>query len=220
MPARRDVFLCHASEDKQGVARPLCEALRSSGISCWLDEAEIRWGDSTVDLVNLGLHDSTFVIVILSTTFLDKPWPRRELAAALSTEASSGIVRVLPLLVGEPHEKQAIVDQFPLLHDKLYIHWDGETAPIVKAMLRRLGDVTPDSPEIESSVQKVQAAKPYCERCGEVPGNRTACIGSFTAHNFVNSNGQEFCRRCGEVPGTRTSCIGSFTAHDFANRLR
>ncbi len=134
----RDVFLCHASEDKHSIVRSLHEGLTKSGITCWLDEAEVRWGDSIVEKVQEGLRESQFVIVVLSKTFLAKPWQRRELAAALSVEASTGGVRVLPLLAGDEREKRAILKEFPLLADKLYLVWDGDPSRVIQAMVRRL----------------------------------------------------------------------------------
>ena len=41
-----DVFISHASEDKEEVARPLAEALRKNGLSVWYDEFELKIGDS------------------------------------------------------------------------------------------------------------------------------------------------------------------------------
>ena len=46
MDTMRDIFICHASEDKKEVVRPIVEAFRQAGISVWFDEAEIKWGDS------------------------------------------------------------------------------------------------------------------------------------------------------------------------------
>ena len=66
----KDIFLCHAGEDKQQVVRPLAWKLYSGGISCWLDEAEVRWGESIVSKVNEGLNSSRFVIVVLSPYFV------------------------------------------------------------------------------------------------------------------------------------------------------
>lgn len=37
-----DVFISHASEDKEEVARPLAEALRKNGLSVWYDEFELK----------------------------------------------------------------------------------------------------------------------------------------------------------------------------------
>jgi TIR domain len=44
--ARRDVFISHASEGKDAIARPLAECLRARGCSVWFDEYEPVLGDS------------------------------------------------------------------------------------------------------------------------------------------------------------------------------
>jgi hypothetical protein len=72
------------------IARPLAQRLEHEGISTWLDEREIRWGDSVTAQVNEGLRISRYVIVILSAAFANRHWPERELMAALNLEATSG----------------------------------------------------------------------------------------------------------------------------------
>ena len=42
MQNQPDTFICHASEDKEAIARPLHEALAKLGVRSWLDESEIR----------------------------------------------------------------------------------------------------------------------------------------------------------------------------------
>jgi hypothetical protein len=136
----RDVFLCHASEDKAKVLRPLVSALKAAGITFWYDEAEIRWGDSIVAKVNEGLQISRYVLVVLSQAFVEKHWPQRELNAVLSIEASTGEVRVLPLLVGSPEQQKAILATFPILNDKAFKRWESDPLPIIEALQRRLGE--------------------------------------------------------------------------------
>jgi hypothetical protein len=130
----KDVFLCHPGKDKERVVRPLAHKLEAAGISCWLDEAELRWGDSIVSKVNEGLASSRFVIVVLSPSFVYKHWPQRELNSALHEEAGSGQVRVLPLLTGEAEQRNEILDQFPLLHDKRYLAWDGSGENVLEEL--------------------------------------------------------------------------------------
>ena len=40
-----DVFISHASEDKDNVARPLAQALRAEGYRVWFDEFTLTVGD-------------------------------------------------------------------------------------------------------------------------------------------------------------------------------
>lgn len=137
-PALRDVFLCHASEDKADVVQPLVDSLTRAGISYWYDKAEIAWGDSLTEKINAGLRTSRFVVVVLSAAFVGKNWPKRELHAALSDEASSGELKVLPLLCGSPAARDELMAEFPLLRDKLHVVWDGEPHHVVEKLQRRL----------------------------------------------------------------------------------
>ena len=136
---KKDVFICHASEDKIDIIHPLIEAFDNNKISYWFDEAEIKWGDSLTVKVNEGLRISKYVIVVLSPNFISKTWPEREFNAALNMELSSGEVKVLPLLVGSEKEKKEILNRYPLINDKKYLPWDSSIDNILKEMLFRLG---------------------------------------------------------------------------------
>ena len=41
-----DIFICHASEDKEAIARPLANALKQAGLDVWYDEFTLTLGDS------------------------------------------------------------------------------------------------------------------------------------------------------------------------------
>lgn len=129
-----DVFLCHASEDKHEIARPLYAHLESCGIRCWLDEAEIAWGESLLSKIQEGISRSRFVLIILSPTFLQKPWSQKELRSALTLEVESERSIVLPLLVGD---SQILLSSLPFLKEKRYLTWGGEPT-VVERELRTL----------------------------------------------------------------------------------
>lgn len=134
----RDVFICHASEDKKEIVTPIVQALNNHQISYWYDEAEIKWGDSITGKVNKGLSISRYIIVILSASFISKNWPQRELNAVLNIEASSGEVKVLPLLVGTDEEQRVILEKYPLLNDKRFLPWNNNVKEIVVSLQDRL----------------------------------------------------------------------------------
>lgn len=148
----RDVFICHASEDKDAIVFPLSQAFEKAGISYWYDEAEIQWGDSITQKVNVGLRKSRFALVIMSATSARKNWPNRELNALINQEASSGEVRILPLLVGDDYEVQDILAHYPLLNDKLHLRWSDDINEVVNAMLIRLGRV--DAMVMDKAIDK------------------------------------------------------------------
>lgn len=70
-----DVFISHASEDKDAVVRPLAHALQKAGLSVWFDEFELQIGDSLRRKIDTGLARSRFGVVVLSQAFLGKGWP-------------------------------------------------------------------------------------------------------------------------------------------------
>src|SRR5947209_5460884 len=109
---KRDVFLCHATADKNMYVHPFAEALEANGITYWLDEAEIGWGDRISSKINDGLARSSYVVVFLTAAFLDRHWPQTELGSALNLEASSGQVIVLPIMVAPDTD---VFRQYPLL---------------------------------------------------------------------------------------------------------
>lgn len=91
-----DVFISHASEDKDDVVRPLALALRGSGLSVWYDEFELKIGDSLRRKIDRGLGASRFGIVVLSRAFFGRGWPEYELDG-LVTRAVSGEQILLPI---------------------------------------------------------------------------------------------------------------------------
>lgn len=74
-----DVFVSHASEDKELIVRPLVEALELRGINVWYDENNLRLGDSLRRKIDQGLVKSRFGIIVLSKDFINKSWTNYEL---------------------------------------------------------------------------------------------------------------------------------------------
>lgn len=89
------LFICHASEDKPK-ARSIARSLRSLGSDVWLDEWEIRVGDSIVQKINEALGSVTHLVVLLSENSTKKPWVSREWSAALMKQLSDQSISVLP----------------------------------------------------------------------------------------------------------------------------
>ena len=93
---RWDVFISHASEDKDEFVRPLAKALEQSGLEVWFDETTLKVGDGLRAAIDNGLSKSRFGIVVLSKHFFAKPWPKEELEGLTSMEIS-GVKVILPI---------------------------------------------------------------------------------------------------------------------------
>ena len=94
-----DVFICHASEDKEDFVRRLAEALSRSGLKVWYDEFSLGLGDSIRESIDRGVAVSRFGVVILSHKFFSKEWSQRELGALFATMKTSER-RILPIRHG------------------------------------------------------------------------------------------------------------------------
>jgi hypothetical protein len=91
-----DVFVSHASEDKEAIAKPLADALRAQGLRVWYDDFSLRLGDSLRQSIDRGLARSRFGVVILSAHFFEKHWPQQELNG-LATREVNGEKVILPV---------------------------------------------------------------------------------------------------------------------------
>jgi len=92
-----DVFLSHASEDKDDIARPLQAALQARGLTVWFDEINIKVGQSIRQEIEKGIAHATFGVVILSPNFFAKQWTQAELDALFTKKLSTGRDLLLPI---------------------------------------------------------------------------------------------------------------------------
>jgi hypothetical protein len=91
-----DVFISHASEDKEGFADGLYQELESRGVKVWYDTMSIVWGDSLRHKIDEGLRKSKFGIVILSNDYIRKGWTQYELDGLFQREMTDGKT-ILPI---------------------------------------------------------------------------------------------------------------------------
>ncbi|MEO6286662.1 MAG: DUF1883 domain-containing protein [Dyadobacter sp.] len=130
-----DVFISHASEDKNDVVRPLANALVEEGLSVWYDEFELRIGDSLRRKIDKGLANSRFGIVVLSKDFISKGWTNYELDGII-TRVVSGEQVVLP--IWHNITKKEVIDFSPSLADKLARNTSSFTVEEIAAEIAEL----------------------------------------------------------------------------------
>lgn len=91
-----DLFISHASEDKENLVRPLAEELVKYGVNVWYDDFDLELGDSLTASIDKGLIDSKFGLLIISPSFFQKSWTEYELKSLLTKEINGGKV-ILPV---------------------------------------------------------------------------------------------------------------------------
>ena len=115
-----DLFISHATEDKEDFVRPLAKALEEHGLRVWYDETELRVGDSLRRSIDRGLANSRYGVVVLSSAFFAKNWPQYELDGLVAREMSAGSKVVLP--IWHKISKDEVLSFSPSLADKVALN--------------------------------------------------------------------------------------------------
>ena len=113
---RDSVFLSHASEDKDAIARPLAEELRKRGLDVWFDEFSLVLGSSLRREIDKGLALARFGVVVLSASFFEKEWPQRELDALTAREVGGVSDMILP--IWHEIDRATVARYSPMLADR------------------------------------------------------------------------------------------------------
>lgn len=68
----RDIFLCHAWDDRQGAARELHDLLVSRGVSVWFSEKDVALGTPLLREIDKGLAKSRVGVVLVTPALLNR----------------------------------------------------------------------------------------------------------------------------------------------------
>ena len=139
MEQQVDVFVCHASEDKNSFVRPLAEGLRRLGVTVWYDEFSLQLGESISRQIDHGIANAKFGIVVISVHFIGKHWAEHELRGLVNRDIEEDL-RILPIWHGV--SKQQVLAFSPSLSDKVAIDTQMDNAQ--EAALKILRTVRPD----------------------------------------------------------------------------
>lgn len=107
-PRPRDIFLSHRSKDKDFVKRLASdiESWERNGkrILTWLDEAEIRPGQSIPGSISRGLDTSRYIGIIMTPSYFDQQssgWTDAEWHAAMHADPDNRQVKLIPILAAD-----------------------------------------------------------------------------------------------------------------------
>ena len=110
-PERRDLFLCHAWNDRLDAAKELYDLLVELKVAVWFSEKDVGLGKSLIREIDKGLTQSRIGIVLVTpelfTSLRAEGVADKELSALLATD------RVIPVAHGTTFE--ALRDVSPLL---------------------------------------------------------------------------------------------------------
>ena len=92
-----DIFICHASEDKDDLVRPLFRELKAAGLEPWYDDELLRPGVGLRQAIDEGLARSRLALVVLSPAFFRRGWPNWELDGLVTRQIRDGRVVIVPV---------------------------------------------------------------------------------------------------------------------------
>lgn len=102
-PDLRDVFLCHAWDDRQGAAKDLNDLLEARGVRVWFSEKDLGLGVPMMRAIDKGLVNSRVGIVLVTPAML-----RRLPAEGVADKELSALLRrerLVPVVHGTTYEE-------------------------------------------------------------------------------------------------------------------
>ncbi|OWV92198.1 TIR domain protein [Rhizobium sp. R635] len=102
-PDLRDVFLCHAWDDRRGSAKELHDLLEARGVRVWFSEKDLGLGVPMMRAIDRGLVNSRIGIVLVTPAML-----RRLPAEGIADKELSALLRrerLIPVAHGTTYEE-------------------------------------------------------------------------------------------------------------------
>jgi hypothetical protein len=134
LPDLRDVFLCHAWDDRRGVAKELHDLLESLGVSVWFSEKDVPLGTPLLREIDRGLAKSRVGVVLVTPALLRRLQGEsiadKELSALLARD------QLVPIVHGTTYESLREVS--PLLGSRSGLSTLENTMADVAAKLAEL----------------------------------------------------------------------------------
>lgn len=130
-----DVFISHASKDKNVYVDSLNAAVRKLGLNIFYDTDVLSWGDNWKQVILDGTKSSEFAIIVISNNFFDREWTERELGEFLSRQNENHQKIVLPLLYGISLDE--LKEHYPELGDIQCVSADEHNIEEIVILLAR-----------------------------------------------------------------------------------
>ncbi len=134
LPDLRDVFLCHAWDDRKGSAKELHDLLESRRVSVWFSEKDVTLGSSLLREIDKGLARSRVGIVLVTPALL-----RRVQAEGIADKELSALLArdlLVPIVHGTTYE--ALREVSPLLGSRSGLSTADESMANIAAKLAEL----------------------------------------------------------------------------------
>ena len=140
-PDRRDVFLCHAWDDRRGPAKDLHDGLEAAGVSVWFSEKDVLLGTPLMREIDRGLAKSRAGLVLVTPSFLK----RLQAAGVADKELSVLLAREVLLPVVHNTTFEELVEVSPLLASRSGLNTAEDSMEDIIIKIKELVSIEDDS---------------------------------------------------------------------------
>lgn len=133
-PDLRDVFLCHAWDDRQGVAKELHDLLEAAGVKVWFSEKDLNLGVPMMRAIDKGLANSRIGLVLVTPALLERI--QREGVADKELSVLLAGNQLVPIVHNTTYE--ALRNISPLLASRSGLDTGEDTLEIVATKISEL----------------------------------------------------------------------------------
>lgn len=134
LPDLRDVFLCHAWDDRASAAKELHDLLNSCGVSVWFSEKDVALGTPLLREIDKGLAKSRVGIVLVTPALLR----RIEQGGIAEKELSALLARDLLVPIVHQTTYESLRNVSPLLGSRSGLDTAEETMANIATKIAEL----------------------------------------------------------------------------------
>ncbi len=200
------IFVSYSHDDRE-LARALAVAIREQGLTVWIDDGELKVGDSLIERIATAIAEIDFFLALVSEASRKSNWCRKELALAVTGELGREGVKVMPVRVDGAPMPESLADVY-------YLELDAGNVAEVAARSPRpyrstaLKQKPCSAVEVKFRPLLVRAARPRHARTSFKSSSRSASSASWR---------RVWARLEGTVPG-EAPCTGSHYGYPDGRR--
>lgn len=133
-PDLRDVFLCHAWDDRQGAAKQLHDLLEAAGVKVWFSEKDLGLGVPMMRAIDKGLAASRIGLVLVTPALLTR-LPKESVADKELSALLAGN-RLVPIVHNTTYE--ALRNVSPLLASRSGLDTTEDSMAVIATKIAEL----------------------------------------------------------------------------------
>lgn len=133
-PDLRDVFLCHAWDDRKGAAKELHDLLETAGVKVWFSEKDLGLGVPMMRAIDKGLANSRIGLVLVTPAMLER-LPQESVAdKELSTLLAGNLL--IPIMHNTSFE--ALLNVSPMLASRSGLDTKEDSMSVIATKIAEL----------------------------------------------------------------------------------